>query len=67
MNNQERLESHKRMYSWVKEQAKKNRWLSEDDRNDWYILEGYYPDLLTLVEDLISDMNKVIQETLIHE
>lgn len=59
MNNQERLASHKRMYSWIEEEAKKNRWISEDDRTDWIILEGCYPELLMLVEDLIRDLELV--------
>lgn len=60
MNNIEQLEYHQRTYSWLKEQLKKHRWLSEDDRTDWVILEGDYPELLTFMEDLISSVECLV-------
>lgn len=60
MNNLEQLESHHRMYSWLKEQLKTHRWLSKDDRTDWTILEGDYPELLMFVENLISHIKILV-------
>ena len=70
MNNEERLKSHFRMYSWIKEQASKNKglcWVSEDDTNqtDWEIIENVYPEIVTFIEDLLSNLksfNKREQE-----
>lgn len=63
MNNRERLESHKRMYSWIEEKTKKNCYLDEDyKRNDWEILTDLYPELLTLVEDLISNVETLVNQ-----
>lgn len=63
MNNKERLESHKRMYSWLEEKAKENKFLDEDyKRNDWEILTDTYPELLTFVEDLISHIKELVKK-----
>lgn len=62
MNNKERLESHHRMYSWIKEQAKKNKYLDEDyERDDWEILNDTYPELLTFVENLLSNLESYVK------
>lgn len=62
MNNKERLESHKRIYSWLEEQAEKNKYFDEEDRiSDWETLTDLYPELLTLVEDLISHLESYVK------
>jgi hypothetical protein len=61
MNNTEILASHKRMYSWIKERAENNKHLDEDyKRNDWEILTDTYPELLTFLEDLIFNVEKLV-------
>ena len=63
MNNKERLASHYRMYEWLKEQAKKNNYPGDnEDSNDWDILENRYPELLTFIEDLISDVEELTNQ-----
>lgn len=61
MNNLEQLESHHRMYSWLEEQAKNNKYLDEDyKRNDWETLTNTYPELLTFIESLISHIKRLV-------
>ena len=63
MNSKEKLESHKRMYSWIKEKAKKNKYFDEDDRiSDWETLENLYPELLNLVEDYESLVEMLLKD-----
>lgn len=62
MNNKEKLESYKRMYSWLEEQANKNKYFDEDGKiSDWETLTDLYPELLTLVEDLLSNLESYVK------
>jgi len=59
MNNKERLASHYKMYSWLKELCSiKPCYLGEEDKNDWEILENRYPELLCFIEDLLSHLEE---------
>lgn len=60
MNNQEKLKSHKKMYSWIKEKGMNGCTFYDEDDSDWVVIENRYPELMTLVEDLISDLEKII-------
>ena len=63
MNDKEKLESHKRMYLWIQEQAKENKYFDEEDKiSDLETLENMYPELLVLVEDLISDLDRIVNK-----
>lgn len=63
MNSKEKLESHKRLYSWIEEQAKKNKYFDEEDRiSDWETLENLYPELLNLVEDYESLVEMLLKD-----
>ena len=63
MNDKEKLESHKRMYLWIQEQAKEHKYFDEEDKiSDLETLENIYPELLILVEDLISDLDRVVNK-----
>ena len=63
MNDKEKLESHKRMYLWIQEQAKKNKYFDEEDKiSDLETLENIYPELLVLVENLISDLDRIVNK-----
>jgi hypothetical protein len=63
MNDKELLESYKRMYLWIQEKAKENKYFDEEDIvSDLETLENMYPELLVLVEDLISSLESVVNK-----
>lgn len=63
MDYKEKLKSHKRMYLWIQEQVKKNKYFDNEDKiSDLETLEDMYPQLLNLVENLINDLEKAINK-----
>lgn len=56
MNNKEKLESHHRLYSWIKELSYKDSYLEENGQTSWETFANRYPEIVTLVESLLANL-----------